>query len=140
MTAKSKKETDENGKQVIHVGTINANKVTMGNETNYISNTANIQSPAQFVDELKKLQAQIAMIKQGQLSTALARNLEVVEGQISAVTEEAQKPQPALERIQATLSEAKETMELLAGSLSAATTLGATIGWLVLMAARFFGG
>ena len=140
MTAKSKQEADENGQQVFHIGTINATHVVMRDQTNYISNIANIQNQAQFVDELKMVQARIAEIKQGQLSTAQARNLEVVEGQIIAVTEEAQKPQPALERIQASLSEAKETMELLAGSLSAAAALGTTIGGLVLLAVRLFGG
>jgi hypothetical protein len=140
MTAKSKKETDENGQQVFNIGTINATHVVMRDQTNYISNIANIQNQVQFVDELKMVQARIAEIKQGQLSTAQARNLEMVEGQIIAVTDEAQKPQPALERIQASLGEAKETLELLAGSLSAAAALGVTIGGLVQLAVRLFGG
>jgi len=111
----------------------------MHDQINYI-NTTTIQSPAQFVEALKKVQAQITEIKQEKLTTTQARNLEVVEVQIIEVTEEAQKPQPALERIQTTLGEAKETMDMLAGGLASAAALGTTIGGLILLVARLFGG
>lgn len=130
---------------VYNIGTINAGRVIMGDQTNYISSTnitniTNIQSPAEFVTALEQVQAQLAGLRKGQLTSAQARNLEVVEARVAEAAAEAQKPQPLGERVKATLSEAKETLELLSGSLTAATTLGTTLGGLMMMAVKIFGG
>ena len=126
---------------VYNIGTINVGRdLIQGDQTNYITNITNIQSPAEFVTALEQVQAQLAELKKGQLTSAQARNLEVVETRVAEAAAEAQKPQPLGERVKATLSEAKETLELLSGSLGAATTLGTTLGGLVMMAAKIFGG
>lgn len=59
------------------------------------------------------------------------RNLEVVESRINEATEEVKKPQPLLEQIKTSLTDAKDTMEMLGGGLGAAVALGNTIGGLV---------
>ena len=141
MTAKSNNGDDDNGKQVFNVsGGIHANNVIMGNQTNNFQNIVNIQNQTQFIDALQKVQTQITEIKQGKLTPTQVRNLEAVEGQIVEATAEAQKPQPLGEHIKATLTDAKETMVMLAGSLGAAAALGATIGELIVQAAKLFGG
>ncbi len=139
MSAKPKKE--QQAKQIFNIqGGIHAGRdVIQGDQTNYI-NTANIQSPAQFADALRQVQAQIAVLKQGQLNSAQARNLEAAELKVIEAVSETQKLQPLGERIKATLTEAKETLELLAGSLSAAAVLGTTLGGLAVMAVKLFGG
>jgi hypothetical protein len=113
--------------------------VIQGDQTNYI-NVANIQSPAEFASALGQAQAQIVALKQGALTSAQARNIEAAELKVIEAVEETQKPQPLGERIKATLSEAKETMDLLGGSLSAAAALGTTLGGLAVLAIKLFGG
>ncbi len=142
MGAKSKHD-DEKGGQVFNIqGGVHAKRdVIMGDQNNIITNnTANIESPAQFVEALKQVQAQVAGIKQEQLTAAQKRNLEAVEGQIEAVSLEAGKPKPQLAHIQTTLKDARETMDMLAGGLNSAAALGTTIGGLALLAVKLFGG
>jgi chaperonin GroEL (HSP60 family) len=145
MAARSKKDS-EDAKQVINIkGNVSAGRdVIQRDQTNIITNTstqiANLASPAAFVSALQQVQAQLAGIKQAELSKAQVRNLEVVEGLVLEVSEEAQKPQPVLERIQGSLAEAKETLELLACSLVAASALGTTLGGLAVAAIKLFGG
>jgi hypothetical protein len=118
----------------IHAG----RDVIQGDQYNY--QVANVETPAQFVGELQKLGAQIAALKQGPLNGAQLRNLESAEQKLVEAKDEAQKPQPTGERIQSTLGEAKETLELLGGGLSAATALGTALGTLATMALKLFGG
>lgn len=140
MTAKSNNGDDDNGKQVFNIDKIQAGRdIVMRDQHNTITIT-NIQNQTQFIDALQKVQAQITEIKQGKLTPTQVRNLEAVEGQIVEATAEAQKPQPLGEHIKATLTDAKETMVMLAGSLGAAAALGATIGELIVQAAKLFGG
>ena len=146
MAAKLKKDDTQPAGQVFNIkGGIHAGRdVIQGNQTNYITynaqQIANLSSPAEFLTVLQQAQAQIAEIKKAELGKAQARNLEVAETLLVEVVEEVQKPQPALERIKETLAEAKETMELLSGSVAAAATLGTTLGGLAATAIRLFGG
>jgi hypothetical protein len=105
-----------------------------------ITNITNIQSPAEFAEALQQVQAQVADLKQGQLTSAQARNLNEVESRLAEALEEAQKTQPLGERIKVTLTEAKETLELLGGGLGAALAIGKTIEGLILVITRLFGG
>lgn len=106
--------------------------VIMGDQYNYDQRQiANIASPAEFVSELQKLQAQIgALRQQPTLSPAEAQTIEVVEGQIKDVVEEAQKPQPLAARMTATLTGAKAVMDSLAGSVNSAVGFGAALAGL----------
>jgi len=138
MSTKPKKE--QQARQVFNItGGIHAGRdVIQGDQTNYI-NTANIQSPAEFASALQQVQAQIAEMKQGPLTSAQARNIEAAELKVTEATDEIKKPQPLGERIKASLSDAKETMELLAASLKPAVELGTTLGSLAVLALKLFG-
>jgi len=145
MPAKRKKNTGSaGGGPTFNIqGGIHAGRdVIQGDQTNYINiaNVANIQSPAEFVGALQQVQAQIAEMRQGQLTSAQARNLEAAELKVIEASQETQKPQPLGKRIKTSLGEAKETMDLLGGSLQSAATLGTVIGGLVVIAMKLFGG
>lgn len=103
--------------------------------------TAHISTPPQFVEELKKLSAQVAELKASTaLTPAQARRVEVVEADLHEAIEEAQKPQPLAERINTTLTTAKTTMDNLAGGIASAAGLGAALGGLAQLATKVFGG
>lgn len=144
--ATNSKENEGTAKQVFNIkGGIHAGRdVIQGDQTNYITynaqQIANLASPAEFLTVLQQVQAQIAEIKKAELTKPQTRNLEMVESLVGDVIEEVQKPQPVLERVKETLTEAKETMDLLSGSLTSAAALGTTIGGLAGMAIKLFGG
>jgi len=127
---------------VVHGGIHAQRDVIMHDQYNYQDQrVAQIQTPAEFVAELQKLQAEITALKQQPgLTSAHIRNIEIVEGQVEEVTEEAGQPQPLGERIKTILTEAKETMELISGNLQTAANLGATLGGLAMLATKLFGG
>jgi hypothetical protein len=130
------------GGPVYNIGAIHVNRdFIQGDQTNqtYVTSTSQIQSPVEFVSVLEQVRAQLATLRQGQRSPALTRNLEVVESHVQVALAEAQKPRPLGERVRATLSEAKEMLDLLGGSLTAAAALGSTLGGLVLLAVKVFG-
>lgn len=141
MAQAKKKETPQigsmSGGQVFNIeGGVHAQgDVVMGNQTKY-----NIQTPADFLLALKDVQAQVAVLKQGQLTSAQERNIEVVEARVVEAVAEVQQPQPLGEKIRAALLEAKETLDLLTGSLQSAAGLGMTIAGLAELAKRLFGG
>jgi len=146
MAAKLKKDDTQPAKQVIKVkGGIHAGRdVIQGDQTNYITYTsqqiANLASPVEFLTALQQVQAQIVEMKKAELNKPQVKMLESAETLVGEVVEEVQKPQPVLDRIKDTLAEAKETMELLSGSIAAATALGTTLGGLAVTAIRLFGG
>lgn len=130
----------------IHGG-IKANRVIMGdqhNTTYQTSQTLNITSPSQFIEELEKLKTEISRLKSlPELEPAAARRLFAVEGDIVDAIVEAKKDEPVAERIKTTLDGAKETMEKLGGSVDAAMKLGTTLGTLGTLALtiwKAFGG
>lgn len=106
-------------------------------------NSYNIQPPAnreEFIIQLQQVQAQIIEIKKSGLSSAQTKILELAEGKVNEAVSEAQQPQTHGESIKATLTEAKETLDMLSGSLTSAMTLGTTIGGLILIVIKIFGG
>jgi hypothetical protein len=102
---------------------------------------AQIASPPEFVTRAQEMQTKLAEIKQQpELSPAQARRIEAVEGAVMDAIAEARKPQPIGERINATLSDAKETMDKLAASVKSAAGLGAALAALGQVALKLFGG
>jgi len=71
---------------------------------------------------------------------AQVRRIEAVEGDVQEVVQEAQKEKPVGKRINETLVSAKETMEKLGASVTAAMGLGAVLGGLGQIALKLFGG
>jgi len=129
------------GGPIYNIDTINVGRdLIQSDQTNFINNVTNIQSPTEFVTALEQVLNQVAEIKKGQLTKVQARNLDAVETCVMAAVDETYKPQPVGERIQSTLREAKESLDLLSGSLGAAATLGTTLGGLVMIAVKIFGG
>lgn len=101
----------------------------------------NISTPADFVEALNQLKAEIEALKsQPDVEPAAVRRLNAVEGDIEDVIAEAEKEQPAAERIKSTLEGAKEVMDKLRGSIGSAVNLGTALGNLALMAWKVFGG
>ncbi len=127
----------------VHARSIKAGRdVVIGDQYNdFRQQVARIESPQAFVTELGQLQAQIAALKQTpQLTPAQTQTIEVVEGQVKEVIEEAKKPQPLGARITATLTGAKAVMDSLSGSVASAVGLGATIAGFGAIALKLFGG
>ena len=129
--------------QIAVAGSIKAGRdVIIGDQYNdFRQQIANVASPGEFAAELKKLQAEIAALKgQATLTPAQAQTVEVVEGQIQQVVEEAQKAQPVAARITATLTGAKAVMDSLSGGIASAVGLGTTIAAFGQIALKLFGG
>lgn len=100
----------------------------------------NISSPADFVTALNQLKAEIEELKaQPNLDSSVARRLDTVEGDIADVITEAENEKPVVERIKSTLESAKDTLNLIKGSIGSAVALGTTLGNLALMALNIFG-
>jgi hypothetical protein len=141
MAAKKEKQAD--GTQFNIKGGIHAGRdVVMGDQYNQIyQKVEQNPSPVEFLAALQQVQQELALIKQQpDLNTALVRNLEIVESSVIVAAEMADQPEPPADDIKATLTEAKETMDLISGSLGSAVKLGALIGNLALLAGRVFGG
>lgn len=141
-TATSKKA---DGPNIIIHGNINVGgdfisrdqyKTVITNET-----INNISSPADFVAALNQLRAEIEALKvQPSIKPAVARRLNTVEGDIADVITEAKNEKPVAERIKSTLESAKDTMNLIKGSVGSAVALGTALGKLALIAWKIFGG
>jgi hypothetical protein len=101
----------------------------------------NVNSPADFSAGLQMVQTQIAALKQqADLNSAQLRNLQAVEQKVAEAAEQATKPEPDGKSIKGALQDAKETIELLSGSIGAAVGLGTLLGNLIAGAVRLFGG
>lgn len=124
-------------------GSIKAGRdVIMGDQYNDLrQQVAQISSPDEFVARAQELQAKMAEVKQQpDLLPAQVETIEVVEGQIKQVIEEAQKPKPLATRINATLTGAKAVMDSLGDSVKSAIGLGAVLAGLGQIALKLFGG
>lgn len=134
------------GGNVFHVeGGIHAGRdVNMGDQYNtyyQYQTTLNITSPAQFMDELKKLKEEIERLKsQPGVDPSIARRMDLVQADIEDVEKEAEKEQPAAERIKKTLDNARETMDKIGGSVTSAINLGTTLANLAMITMKVFGG
>lgn len=114
--------------------------VVMGDQYNTVQ-IASIQSPNEFTQALAQLREQISALRQsGELSKPVQTNLEAAEAKVIAAEEETRQSKPAGERIGNALSEAKEYMDLITGSLQSAVGLGTTLGGLAMLALKVFGG
>ena len=145
MAAKLKKDDTQPAKQVFNIkGGVHAGRdVIQGDQTNYITATqiTHIQTAAEFVTALQQLRVEIAALKaQPGLDADDIKTIEVVEGRLVAAADEAQKEEPAGGEIIPKLKKAKDTLESLTTSLGAAAALGTTIGGLIMMAIKLFGG
>ena len=128
---------------VVVGGSIKAGRdVIMGDQYNdFRQQVAQISSPAEFVARAQELQVKIAEIKkQPDLLPTEVRRVELVEADVKDAVEEAQKKKPAGKRINDTLASAKETMDNIAKSVTAAVGLGTVIAGLGQIALKLFGG
>jgi hypothetical protein len=128
---------------VVVGGNIRAGRdVIMGDQYNDLRRqVAQISSPQEFVARAQELQAKIAEVKQQpDLLPAQIETMEVVEGQVKQVIEEAQKQKPLAARIHATLTGAKAVMDTLGDSVKSAIGLGAVLAGLGQIAIKLFGG
>jgi len=120
------------------IGGNQTKNVTITTITN-ITNINTIQSSADFTAALQQVQAQVAALKRGQLTTAQARNVNEVESRLAEAAQEIQKPQPLGARIKTALAEAKDTLELLGSGLGAALAIGKAIEGLMPFITKLFG-
>jgi len=133
------------GTNITVLGNINVGRDWVGGDqhntitNNYITN--NISSPADFVAALNQLKAEIEALKsQAEIEPTVIRRLNTVQDDIADVITEAEHEKPVAERIKATLESAKDTMNLIKGSVGSAVALGTTLGNLAVMASHIFGG
>jgi hypothetical protein len=132
----------ENQSKIVVGGGIHAGRdVIMGDQYNdFRQQVAQVGSAEEFLARAQELQAVLSKIKgQPDLSQAQVETIEVVEGQIQQVIEEAEKPQPLAARITATLTGAKAVMDSLGDTVKSAVGLGAVLGGLADIALKVFG-
>jgi hypothetical protein len=129
--------------RIVVTGGIHARRdVIMGDQYNdFRQQVAQVVSAEEFVAQAQELQAILAEIKrQPELSPEQAETVEVVEGQVQQVIEEAGKPQPVVARITATLTGARAVMDSLGETVKSAVGLGAVLAGLADVALKVFGG
>ncbi len=115
--------------------------VIMGDQYNdFRQQIAQIVSPQEFVAQLQELQGKLAQVKQQpDLLPQHKETLEIVEGDVVEIIEEAKKPQPKLARIKARLDAAEGVMKSLGKSVTAAVGLGTAIAGFGQIALKLFG-
>lgn len=115
--------------------------VIMGDQYNdFRQQIAQIVSPQEFVAQLQELRGQLAQVRQQpDLLPEHKETLEIVEGDVVEIIEEAKKPQPKLARIKARLDAAEGVMKSLGKSVTAAVGLGTAIAGFGQIALKLFG-
>ncbi len=113
----------------------------MGDQYNRIvQNVEQNPSPAGFLEALQEVQKELAALhEQADLTAAQTRNLESAQNSLQQAADKTSQPQPPAGEIKAALKDAKETMDVLSGSIVSAAKLGALLGNLILLAGRVFG-
>jgi uncharacterized phage infection (PIP) family protein YhgE len=102
---------------------------------------SNINTPAEFVAKLGEIQAEIAKLKQQPNLTAdQTTKLVAAEKKVAKAAEEAQKPDADTDKIEETLTDAKDKFDLLSGGLEAAIKLGSTLATVIGFVMKVFGG
>jgi len=137
------KASDSGGPSYNFSGPVTIGQFVGRDQTNYFTGgqTINVNTPADFTAGLQAVQTQIAALKQqADLTTAQIRNLQAAEEKVTEAAKQAGQPKPDGSRIKAALQDAKETIELLSGSIGAAVGLGTLLGKLVEGAVQLFGG
>jgi len=139
MAKKVTPKPPEKNEGAIIYGNVNANTFIGRDQVNYNNQqTLNINTPAEFVAELRRLQAEIQSLK-SQLEAEDALQAEVVIQQVGTAIVEAEQPQPVGEKIRAKLEKAQKTMALLDDTIKSAAGLGATLAGLAALALTVFG-
>lgn len=141
-----KKKQNQNNQPTYHIeGDIHAQRdVIMHDQFNQykqiVKKVEHNPAPAEFAGALRQVQQELAQLKaQSELNTALVRNLEFVEVKVLEAEQKATQPEPPANEIKAALTDAKDTIDLVSGSLASAVNLGTLIGNLLLMAGQVFG-
>jgi hypothetical protein len=140
MAKKSTENVNGSGTTINVKGGIHAgHDVVMGSQQNVYYQQ--VQTPAQFLAELQTVQAQLGALKQQPaLPEGQAATIEIVEGQVTEVVEEVQKPQPRSAVIVAKLNAAKAVLDSLSGTLGSGMDLVGKITLLAALAGKLFGG
>lgn len=130
---------NNSGTKITIKGDVKAGRdVIMGDQYNV--DVANVTTPAEFTAKLAEIQAAIAALKQEPVLTSVQkRNVEAAEQQVAKAAEEARKPDADGEKIKETLTEAKDTFDLLSGGLEAAVKLGKTLATIIGFVKMVFG-
>ncbi len=136
---------NDGGTRITVKGDIKAKRdVIIGDQINYglrDERIAQISSADDFRQALDEIQTQIATLKQQpDLSAVQRRNVKAAEKQVAKAAKEAKKPDADGSKIKTTLTDAKETFDLLSGGLVAAVKLGATLAPIIGLAIKLFGG
>ncbi|MEA3350205.1 MAG: hypothetical protein U9Q82_06265 [Chloroflexota bacterium] len=134
----------KNDKTTINVeGGIHAGRdVIQGDQINYGDiQITNASTPDEFTQKLAEIQSAIQTLKQQpDLSSAQTRNIEAAEEQVSKAAGEVQNPETDGKDVQKTLTEAKETFDLLSSGIASAAGLGVVLGNMAKLAIQIFGG
>ena len=138
------KQASSSKTQVNIKGNVSAGRdVIFGDQYNYNfqQQVAQIQSPQEFVARLQELQKELTQIKQQpDVLPDQKETLQLVEGQVTEVIEEAQKPMPTSDRIVAKLKSAKAVMDSLGDGVRSAIGLGTVLAGFGAIALKLFGG
>ena len=139
MARKVTPKPPENVEGTIIYGNVNAGTFIGRDQVNYNNQQQlNINTPAEFVAELRRLQAEIQSLK-SQLEPDDAMQVDVIVQRVETAIVEAEQPQPVGERIRTALEKAQKNMALLDGTLQSAMSLGATLATLGALALKVFG-
>ena len=139
MARKVTPKPPENVEGTIIYGNVNAGTFIGRDQINYNNQqTLNINTPAEFVAELRRLQAEIQSLK-AQLEPDDAMQVDLVIQRVETAIVEAEQPKPVVERIRTALEKAQKNMTLLDGTLQSAMSLGATLATLGALALKVFG-
>lgn len=137
----AKKSEESSPKYHIEGGVHAGRDVILGDQYNQIvQQVQNNPSPAEFTAALKQVQAELAALKQQPaLSAVQAQVVQIAVEKVQAASDVASQPEPQVNELKAALTDAKESVQLISGSLLAAVQLGALIGELIVLAGRVFG-
>ena len=139
MARKVTPKPPENVEGTIIYGNVNAGTFIGRDQVNYNNQQQlNINTPAEFVAELRRLQAEIQSLK-SQLEPDDAMQVDVIVQRVETAIVEAEQPKPASERIRTALEKAQKNMTLLDGTLQSAMSLGATLAALGALTLKVFG-
>ena len=139
MARKVTPKPPENVEGTIIYGNVNAGTFIGRDQVNYNNQQQlNINTPAEFVAELRRLQAEIQSLK-SQLEPDDAMQVDLVIQRVETAIVEAEQPKPVVERIRTALEKAQKNMTLLDGTLQSAMSLGATLATLGALALKVFG-
>jgi hypothetical protein len=139
MARKVTPKPPEKNEGAIIYGDVHATTFIGRDQVNYNNQQQlNINTPAEFVAELRRLQTEIQSLK-AQLEPDDALQVDVVVQRVETAIVEAEQPQPVGERIRTALEKAQKNMALLDGTLQSAMSLGATLATLGALALKVFG-